>query len=62
MTGGASWPAGPPLPSGETGQPAVIIDGLGCLDEWDTLALARLPMTDLLRPVMRRLRGRAGRA
>jgi hypothetical protein len=63
MNDGAGSPAGPPLPPpGEAGQPALIIDGLGCFDEWDTLALARLPVTDLLRQAMRWMRGRAGRA
>jgi hypothetical protein len=70
MSDGASSPAGPPLPSpGEAGQPALIagqpalvIEGLACFDEWDTLALARLPMRDLLRKAMRWMRARASRA
>jgi hypothetical protein len=54
MRDGASSPDGPPLPPpSEAGQPALIIDGLGCFDEWDTLALARLPMRNLLRKAMR---------
>jgi hypothetical protein len=62
MSDGANSAAGPPLPPpGEAGQPALIIDGLGCFDEWDTLALARLPVTDLLRQAMRWMRGRADR-
>jgi hypothetical protein len=63
MSDGAGSPAGPPLPPpGEAGQHALIIDGLGCFDEWDTLALARLPVTDLLCQAMRRMRRRASRA
>jgi hypothetical protein len=63
MNDGAGSPAGPPLPPpGEAGRPALIIDGLGCFDEWDTLALARLPVTDLLRQAMRSIRSRPGRA
>jgi hypothetical protein len=63
MRDGASSPAGPPLPPpGEAGQPPLIIDGLACFDEWDTLALARLPIRDLLRKAMRWMRGCAGRA
>jgi hypothetical protein len=53
MRDGAIPPAEPPLPPpDEAGQPAVIIDALACFDEWDTLALARLPMGDLLRKAM----------
>ncbi len=63
MSDGAGSQAGPPLPpAGEAGQPALIIDGPGCFDEWDTLALARLPVTDPLRQAMRWMRGHAGRA
>jgi hypothetical protein len=62
MRDGASSPAGPPLPPpGEAGQPA-LIEGLACFDEWDALALARLPMRDLLRKAMRWRRARAGLA
>ena len=54
MTDDASSPGGPPLPpSGETGPPALIVDGLACFDEWDTLALARLPVRNLLRRALR---------
>ena len=54
MTDDASSPHGPPLPpSGETGPPALIVDGLACFDEWDTLALARLPVRNLLRRALR---------
>jgi hypothetical protein len=61
MKDDASSPDGPPLPlPGEAGQPALIagqpaliIKGLACLDEWDTLALARLPLRNLLRKAMR---------
>ena len=60
MTGVASSSAGPP--PGEAGQPALIIDGLGCFDAWDSLALARLPLTDLLHQATGWLRGHAGRA
>jgi hypothetical protein len=45
---------------GETGRPppiaeptALVIEGLACFDEWDTLALARLPLRDLLRKALR---------
>jgi hypothetical protein len=63
MSDGASSAAGPPLPPpGEAGQPVLIINGLGCYDEWDTLALARLPTTDALRRAMRWMRVRAARA
>jgi hypothetical protein len=63
MSDGATSMAGPPLPPpGEAGQPAVIIDGLACFDEWDTLALARLPVAGLLRQAMRWTHSRPGRA
>ena len=63
MTDDASSPGGPPLPpSGETGPPALIVDGLACFDEWDTLALARLPVAGLLRQAMEWIHSRPGRA
>jgi hypothetical protein len=49
----ASSPACPPVKRpGAGGQPALIIEGLACFDEWDTLALARVPMSELLRKAM----------
>jgi hypothetical protein len=54
MTDDASSPVPPLPPSGETGPPALIVDGLACFDEWDTLALARLPVRkNRLRKAMR---------
>jgi hypothetical protein len=37
----------------------VLVIEVGLLDEWDTLALARLPLRNLLRKAMRRGRARA---
>jgi hypothetical protein len=70
MRDDASSPDGPPLPPpGEAGQsaliagqPALIIERLACFDEWDALALAGLPMRDLLRKAMRWMRACAGLA
>jgi hypothetical protein len=55
----ASSPDGPPLPPPcEAGQPALVIDGLVCCDEWDTLSLVGPPMRNLLRKAMRWMRVR----
>jgi hypothetical protein len=64
MNGGANSHAGPALPPlGGAEQPTpIIIDGLGCFDEWDTLAVARLPIRDLLRAATRWIGACAGRA
>jgi hypothetical protein len=53
MKGDASSSPGRPVPLPvEGGRPALIVDGLACSDEWDTLALARLPTSGLLRKAM----------
>jgi hypothetical protein len=50
MRDDVSSPDGPPLPPPcEAGQPVLVVGGLACFDEWDTLALAGLPMRNLLR-------------
>jgi hypothetical protein len=66
VTDGSRSPGQPTLPSpGEAGPPApsagstVLVIEVGLLDEWDTLALARLPRRNLLRKAMRRGRARA---
>jgi hypothetical protein len=66
VTDGSRSPGQPTPPSpGEAGPPApsagstVLVIEVGLLDEWDTLALARLPLRNLLRNAMRRGRARA---